>query len=151
VVVGGLAVNAHGVIRSTKVLDICPAPDRPNLARLAGLLRELDVRHEGAGDFGPQELPFDPTRDEDLAEGGNFRLVTPHGLLDLMQWIPGIDAAQAYATLAGDAETATAFGVHVKVCSLEHLRLMKRTAGRPQDLVDLEDLAAAHPEGEAGG
>ena len=33
----------------------------------------------------------------------------------------------------------------VSVCSLEHLREMKRRAGRPLDLLDLEQLDAAHP------
>jgi hypothetical protein len=97
-------------------------------------------------DFGEQEMPFDPTRPDDLAAGGNFRLETSFGVLDLMQWIPGIDADQAYERLAASAESADAFGVEIKVCSLADLRQMKRAAGRPQDLVDLEDLASAHPE-----
>jgi len=36
--------------------------------------------------------------------------------------------------------------VTVTICALEHLRAMKRAAGRPRDLVDLEDLEAAHPD-----
>lgn len=148
VLIGGLAVNAHGVIRSTKDVDICPAPDPENLTRLADLLRELGVRQLGIGDIGfaANELPFDPTRPEDLAQGGNFRLETPLGVLDLMQWIPGIDADNAYTILQTDARTANAFGIEVQVCSLAALRLMKRTAGRPQDLQDLADLDVAHPE-----
>jgi hypothetical protein len=48
VLIGGLAVNAHGVNRSTKDVDICPAPDPSNLARLADLLRRLGVRQLGS-------------------------------------------------------------------------------------------------------
>ena len=148
VLIGGLAVNAHGVIRSTKDIDICPSPDADNLERLATLLRRLGVRQLGVGDdgFADHELPFDPTRAEDLSEGGNFRLETPLGVLDIMQWVSGIEAERAYTTLASDARTAKAFGIEIQVCSLEHLRQMKRSAGRPQDLQDLIDLAAAHPE-----
>jgi hypothetical protein len=148
VLIGGLAVNAHGVIRSTKDIDICPAPDRGNLARLATLLRRLGVRQLGVGDggFASQELPFDPTRADDLAQGGNFRLDTPLGVLDIMQWIAGIEGDSAYGTLASDARTATAFGIELQVCSLAALRVMKRAAGRPQDLQDLADLETAHPE-----
>jgi hypothetical protein len=62
-----------------------------------------------------------------------------------MQWVPGIDADQAYATLAADAETAAAFGIEISICSLNALRTMKRAAGRPQDLQDLADLDTAHP------
>ena len=150
VLIGGLAVNAHGVIRSTKDVDICPSPDADNLGRLAALLRRLGVRQLGVGDdgFAVHELPFDPTQAEDLSEGGNFRLETPLGVLDIMQWVPGIEADRAYPTLAADARTAKAFGIEIQVCSLEHLRQMKHAAGRPQDLQDLTDLAAAHPEAQ---
>ena len=63
-----------------------------------------------------------------------------------MQWVPGIDSERAYETLERDAREATAFGVTIRVCSLSALREMKRAAGRPRDLQDLADLAAAHPE-----
>lgn len=148
ILIGGLAVNAHGVIRSTKDVDICPSPDPENLARLAELLRAFEARQLGVGegDFAAEELPFDPMRVADLAEGGNFRLNTPLGVLDLMQWIPGIDSDSAYDVLAADAEIANAFGIEIRVCSLASLRAMKRAAGRPQDLQDLADLALAHPD-----
>ena len=111
------------------------------------MLRELGVRQlgvEGEG-FDAGEMPFDPTQAADLAQGGNFRLETPLGVLDLMQWLPGIEADQAYETLARDAVEASAFGVTLRVCSLAALRQMKRAAGRPADLQDLADLEAAHP------
>ena len=148
VLIGGLAVNAHGVIRSTKDVDICPSPDPRNLARLAELLSRLGVRQLGVSDdgFAADELPFDPTRADDLAEGDNFRLETPLGVLDIMQWVPGIEADSAYATLAADAQRAVAFGIEIHVCSLPALREMKRAAGRPQDLQDLADLDSAHPD-----
>ena len=148
VLIGGLAVNAHGVIRSTKDIDICPDPDPANLARLAKLLGDLGVRQLGVEDegFSEHEMPFDPTRATDLAQGGNFRLETPLGVLDLMQWVPGFEADSAYEALARDAAVATAFGVRVRVCSLAALLQMKRAAGRPRDLQDVADLEAAHPE-----
>jgi hypothetical protein len=98
VLIGGLAVNAHGVIRATKDVDICPNPDLANLERLASLLQVLAVRQLGVEEAGFQEdeMPFDPTRAEDLAQGGNFRLETPLGVLDVMQWVPGIDEEHAY-------------------------------------------------------
>lgn len=148
VLIGGLAVNAHGVIRATKDVDICPSADPANLDRLSALLRELDVRQLGVQDQGLADrgMPLDPTKPEDLAEGGNFRLETSLGVLDVMQWLPGIDADQAYETLASDAREVTAFGITLRVCSLAALREMKRAAGRPRDLQDLADLDAAHPE-----
>ena len=143
--IGGFAVIAHGVVRTTKDLDICPSPERSNLERLAAYLLRVDARQLGADDFGPGELPFDPRSPDDLAQGGNFRLQTPHGILDVMQWVAGLDAEPAFAALDRAAVTADLDGLPVKVCSLAHLRAMKQAAGRPQDLQDLSDLAAAHP------
>lgn len=147
VLIGGLAVNAHGVIRSTKDVDIVPSGDPGNLKRLAGLLSDLEVRQLGVGDegFAENEMPLDPTRPDDLCQGGNFRLDTALGILDVMQWVPGIDADQAFDTLAAEARIAHAFGAEIRVCSLQHLQAMKEAAGRPQDLRDLADLAAAQP------
>jgi len=144
VVIGGFAVISYGVVRVTKDLDICPAPDGANLQRLARCLADLEVTQIGAGDFDTHEMPFDPTRAQDLEEGGNFRLECELGVLDVMQWISGVDADRAYDVLGGGAVTAEVDGVPVRICSLAHLRAMKRAAGRPQDLQDLADLAIAH-------
>lgn len=153
VVIGGVAVIAHGVIRTTRDVDICPSPQPANLERLANVLRELGAQQLGVGDdeFAEHEMSFDPTNPDDLARGGNFRLRTPFGVLDVMQWIPGIEADHAYSTLAADADAAMVFGHELRVSSLPKLRLMKEAAGRPRDLQDLEDLAAAHPDADVGG
>jgi hypothetical protein len=142
IIIGGFAVNAHGVIRPSKDLDIVPDPEPENLSRLATLLRDLDARHVGLGDMKPEELPFDPTRPEDLQAGANFRLETNAGDLDVMQWIAGIDTDPAYEALAADAIDGELDGIHLRVCSLNHLIAMKRAAGRPRDLDDLRLLGA---------
>jgi len=140
VVVGGWAVNAHGHRRLTGDLDICPDPDRANLARLAGLLAELHAEHLGAGDFEADEIPGDPTDPECLASGGNFRVMTDLGVLDVMQWLPGLNEERPYDELAAGAVEGSVFGVRVRVCSIEALRAMKRAADRPIDRADLDAL-----------
>ena len=65
-----------------------------------------------------------------------------------MQWVSGIDGDLAYPTLAADAEIVELADIEIPVCSLAHLRAMKRAAGRPQDLQDLADLAIAHGDDE---
>jgi hypothetical protein len=65
VIIRGIAVNAHGVIRATNDVGTCPDPAPANLERLAALLRaldarQLDVEEEG---FAELEMPFDsPTQ-----------------------------------------------------------------------------------------
>lgn len=140
IVVGGFAVNAHGYIRVTKDLDIVPSPTEKNLERLARALRELDATILDTGDFKPEELPADPTNAADLALGGNFCLRTNLGRLDVMQWLSGVETDDLYAVFDPEAEEGSLEGVPVRVCGLEHLRAMKRAAGRPQDLEDLRQL-----------
>lgn len=143
VIIGGFAVNAHGVIRPSKDLDIVPDPDPDNLARLAKLLASLDAQHVGLGDFQPDEFPFDPTRAEDLQQGANFRLETRLGDLDILQWVAGIESEPAYTALSAEAIEGELGGVPLRVCGLDHLIAMKRAAGRPRDLDDLQRLGAS--------
>jgi hypothetical protein len=140
VVIGGVAVGVHGFTRATKDLDIVPDPAPDNLGRLARLLSELEAQHVGVGDFSPEEFPYDPTDPAQLAEGANFRLDTSHGPMDIMQWVAGIEADLAYNELAPHAVGVQFRGSQVRICGLEHLRAMKRAAGRPRDLEDLKQL-----------
>jgi hypothetical protein len=140
IVVGGFAVNAHGFIRVTKDLDIVPSPAEGNLQKLAEMLRDLDARILDTDDFTGAEIPADPTRPADLEMGGNFCLLTDLGRLDVMQWLSGVDTDDPYGELNPDTVEGSLDGIPVRVCSLEHLRAMKRAAGRPQDLEDLRRL-----------
>jgi len=142
VVVGGWAVNAHGYLRTTRDIDLCPAPDRPNLERLARLLIVLEARQLGLEGFEEAELPGDPTDPESLAAGGNFRVETKLGVLDLMQWLDSVDGELEYDELARTAISAEPFGIPLSVCSLEHLVAMKRRADRDRDRDDLRHLLA---------
>ncbi len=140
IVIGGFAVNAHGHVRSSKDLDIVPNPTHENLERLAETLRELNAVDAEASDFDQAEIPRSAMRVGDLSEGGNFRLVTDLGDLDIMQWVAGIDADNLYAELERESLEGAVEGISVRVCGLDHLRAMKRAAGRPQDLEDLKRL-----------
>jgi predicted nucleotidyltransferase len=59
-----------------------------------------------------------------------------------MQWLSGVESDELYAEFDADAVEGNVEGVPVRVCGLEHLRAMKRAAGRPQDLEDLRRLGA---------
>jgi hypothetical protein len=75
--IGGLAVTGHGLPRATKDVDIVPAPHGRNLERLADVLRALDARHHGLGDFDLSGSPFDPLDPAQLAEAATCRTASP--------------------------------------------------------------------------
>jgi hypothetical protein len=146
IIVGGFAVNAHGFIRATKDIDVVPDPSPENLAVLADALRDVDATIVGMDDLRHEELPMDPTRAEDLLQGGNFCVITTLGRIDVMQWLDGLDTENLYAKLDPDALESDINGLKVRICSLEHLLAMKRVAGRVQDLEDIKHLQAGAPQ-----
>ena len=143
IIIGGVAVAAHGYARPTMDLDIVPDPDRSNLTKLAGALGELHATPAEGNDFASAEFPMNPRTVNDLAAGGNFRLDTDLGPLDLMQWISGIDVDNLYAELVDSALAFTLDDLPLHYCGLAHLRAMKQAAGRPRDLDDLQHLPPA--------
>jgi hypothetical protein len=139
VVIGGVAVGVHGFVRATKDLNIVPDPAPREPGEACSPARG-DPRDIGTGELPPEEFPYDPTDQLQLAEGANFRLETSHGALDIMQWVPGIETDPAYPELLGQAVKVGFRGTKISVCGIEHLCTMKRTAAREQDLVDLRAL-----------
>jgi predicted nucleotidyltransferase len=136
VVVGGLAVNAWGVVRGTKDVDVVIAPDIANLERVA----EVAVASGGHVQQGEAFLGSTISIASALASGEQVAIETDLGRLDVVQ---GLDGIPSYADLRSRAGEAEILGVTVAVCSVEDLKAMKRAAGRTRDLADLEDLDAA--------
>jgi predicted nucleotidyltransferase len=136
VLIGGLAVNAWGVVRGTKDVDVVVAPDPANLKRIA----EVAVAAGGHVQRGEALLGSPPSIAALLATGEQVAIETDLGRLDIVQ---GLEGVPPYKELRSRASEAEILGVNVAVCSVEDLRTMKRAAGRGQDLVDLENLDAA--------
>lgn len=119
-----------------------PAPDLPNLERLARVLERLGARVEGAEEFDSGELP-DPLDPAVLALGGNWVLLTRLGRLDVMQWV-GDDAL--WDKLSPAAVEDEIGGLLIKVVGYDDLVLLKEQAGRPEDLTDLQRMRQAREE-----
>lgn len=145
IVVGGYAVAAHGYVRATKDVDICPSPDPDNLRRLAEALADLEARMIGLDEFAGE---FDLEPDfEGLQGGGNWTLNTKHGRLDVMQHIEGLgNDGGGWRELAPRAVTRNFVGHECLFCSYGDLIKMKRAAGRPQDEIDVNSLKTARSE-----
>lgn len=140
VLVGGLAAQAHGSPSLTADLDICYARDGENLARLAATLIELSAVRRGLPVDAPRMPPLDART---LRAGGLFTLTTTAGDFDLLATPdPGFD----YERLLASAVSTTVAGHPVLVAALADLMTMKRAAGRPKDLIELEILGALREE-----
>lgn len=136
-IIGGVAVGYHGHVRATKDVDVVPAPDPANLERLTRVLVQLEAKVEGADDFDSNELP-DPLDPAVLGEGGNWVLATRLGRLDIMQWIGDEALWERLSPAAIEDEIG---GLRIKMVSYDDLVALKRLAGRPEDLADLQRLA----------
>lgn len=132
VVVGGIALVAHGSARTTVDLDFCYADDDANLEALGAALLELRARLRGVA----EDVPFVPDA-RTLRQTSMLTLSTTNGDLDLLVRPAG---SPSYELLRTRAERVTIDGVAVLIASLEDLRAMKLAAGRPKDHVDLEEI-----------
>jgi hypothetical protein len=138
VVVGGLAVQTHGHVRTTVDIDVYPRPEPDNLARLADALNALDARILNLGSEGVQ---IDART---LPRATLWQFETAHGAIDVIHDAPG---APPYSELRARALEIQLGGIKLAVAGRDDLISMKRASARP---VDLEDLAAlTEREGES--
>jgi hypothetical protein len=134
VVVGGVAVQAHGHGRSTRDLDVIPRPDLVNLSRLGESLASLGARLLRA------DQPVDVTDPQLLKRAPLVPLITVYGRLDLLNVALTQGAPRTYDDLRARAFEAQIDGRTVAVAGLDDLIRMKRAAGRELDLQDIGAL-----------
>jgi predicted nucleotidyltransferase len=134
VVIGGVAVVLLGSARYTKDVDITYSTDTANLEALGGVLVELHARLRGVGD----DVPFVPDT-RTLRHVSLLTLETDVGWLDLLAEPPG---GPPYATLRANATEIDLDGITIRVADIDDMIAMKKTAGRVQDLADIDELEA---------
>lgn len=134
-VCGGIAVTVYGATRSTKDLDI--------LVRSADIPRALEAVRPLGYLFAALPMIFE----EGTARERHVQRVTKisgkeHLLLDLLA-----EAGALAGTLEDRLEVQLQQGP-LTVVSLDTLLRMKRLAGRPQDLADLQRLEESNGSSE---
>jgi hypothetical protein len=132
VVIGGVAAQVHGRRRTTKDLDVRPAPDPENFERLAAALLALDAHPV---EFGPGAPT--PTAEQLSLAPVVPPLDTRHGVLHILNEIPG---ATAYAAMQMRALTTDVDGVTMHIVGVDDLIRMKQASSRPSDIEDIEAL-----------
>lgn len=131
VVVGGIAVIRHGVVRATKDLDVMVASDPQTADGLVSLWDDWKAtRPDGSPEA--RRVP---------SQGRPLHLRTVHGLIDLLaEQAPPLDLHG----LVSRADERRVDGAPAPICSLADLVALKRLASRPTDLEDLNRLETAH-------
>lgn len=144
VLIGGVAIQAYGHVRTTVDLDVIAAWTPENMRRLALALEKLDARLRGVD---ADLLGIDLTDPQQLLEGGNFLMRTPYGDLDVFAVDQTAGAPPSYEQLRAHAVPIEALGVSMLVAHPEDLIRMKSAASQfrdrpePKRRQDLDDIA----------
>lgn len=121
-VVGGVAVNAHGFVRMTSDFDFWVATDAVNAAKIADALAE----------FGFPEFDQDCFR----RPGEIVQFGRPPHRVDILTSITAVDFETCYDRRV----MATLDGISLPFIALEDLMINKRAVGRPKDLADVHEF-----------
>jgi predicted nucleotidyltransferase len=138
VIIGGVALVLHGVVRMTADLDLVVALERDNLQLLLDAMKELGYRPRVP--VQPEAL-LDPEIRTSWINDKNMEVFSfydpgkPLALVDII-----IREAISYQEIRGRAVLIAVDGLKVPVVAVEDLIRLKKIAGRPQDLEDIKSL-----------
>jgi hypothetical protein len=124
-IVGGYAVSFHAQPRATKDLDILVGTDAENSNAVYAALAKFGAPVEGLSA-------------KDFAEPDNFfRMGTPPVMVDIMPKISGVEFEEAWRRRV---DVRIDDDLSVPFISREDLLVAKVSAGRAQDLIDVDAL-----------
>jgi hypothetical protein len=138
IVIGGVAARAHGSPLITADLDICYARDGANYEAIAVMLRGVHARLRGVDPGLPFRLDARTIR-----LGDSFTFTTDFGAFDILGTPWG---TSGYEDLLKRAVRADLDGLTVLIAGIADILRMKRAAGRPKDLLAVEELGALREE-----
>lgn len=138
VLVGGLAVQLHGFLRSTFDIDLVLAMNDENLGRFIDVARRHGL------------TPGIPVPIESLRDAGQIeRWHREKGMLAFSLREPQAGGAVvdvivrpevSFDRLIANAVAGDLFGRQVPIACIDDLLVMKRAANRPKDRLDIEGL-----------
>ncbi len=139
--VGGLALNLHGIPRTTFDMDIIIPPDKKNAENLINTIKELK--------YVPR-LPENPLRItdpkvlKDWIENKNMKAFSFYNTTDNAQIIDIVLVHPLDFNTAEARKNIFHFkDIDIPVLSIDDLIEMKRFSGRPKDISDAELLKKA--------
>lgn len=138
VLVGGLALNLHGVERATMDIDLAVALDPANLGSVLDAAEALGLVPVAPV---PLRLAADPAmlerwrREKNMVAFGMRPQSGSGPVVDLLT-----ELCVPFDELARNAITKLVAGVPIPVAAIDDLIAMKRAAGRPLDMADIAAL-----------
>ena len=143
VLIGGLAMAAHGSDYATQDIDVGYSRDAENIRLISQALAGLHPRLRGF----PEGLPF-VWDERTVRAAANMTLDTDTSAVDILGDIPGVDSFEG---LWARSVVIELYGFAVHVASIADLIAMKRTANRLKDqnhileLLELQKLLEDEP------
>jgi hypothetical protein len=138
VVVGGVALVLHGVVRLTADLDLIVRLETKNLTKFISVIKGLGYRPKvpvKAEEFIDNEKRETWRKEKGIQVLSFYHPKKPALLLDVFVNEP-ID----YETLEDEKEVIQAGSIKIPVVSKRHLIELKKISGRPQDVADINAL-----------
>ena len=138
VVVGGVGLVLHGVVRLTADLDIIVRLETKNLTKFISVIKELGYKPKApvkAEEFIDNEKRERWRKEKRVQVFSFYHPKKPATLLDVFVNEP-ID----YETLENAKEVIQAGSLKIPVVSRQHLIELKKISGRPQDIADIKAL-----------
>ena len=146
VVVGGLALNLHGIPRMTNDLDIIIDLEKGNIQSLFKGLKELGYIPRlpfGADDFISPSIRKSWLADKSMIVFSFWNPDSPYKELDIF-----IENPINFSELDRTKTNMSVEDMVIPVVSVENLKTLKKISARPQDLADLQELNKLKPDEE---
>lgn len=138
-VAGGLAVNAHGYVRFTHDVDLVIALDSQNVYPAFAALATLDyapLAPIGVAEFADADTRRRLIREKSMTVLNLHSEQHREAPIDIFVEVPFDFDTEYAAALIGEIRP----GLPVRFVALETLIAMKKAAGRPRDLDDIQHL-----------
>jgi hypothetical protein len=145
-VAGGVALVLHGAVRFTADLDLIVELSAENLNMFIAAMKDLGYRPRlpvKADDFA------DPlTRESWIVDKGMKVFTFYHPEHQINQIDVFVKEPLGFDEIEEELAWIKARDVAIPVVSLTHLKILKRIAGRPQDIADIAALEELEKEDE---
>ena len=138
VVVGGVALVLHGVVRLTADLDLMVHLEEGNLSKFVNIMNELGYRpkvHVKAEEFVSAKNRATWLKEKNMKVFSFFHPQKAINLVDVF-----VEEPVDYGLIRSDAVEMMSGSVSIPVVSVKNLIRLKEISGRPQDIADIAAL-----------